>query len=853
MARLGTALQQNLTGYPPEVQLFEQRVNDMQAQLATLPQAEHEAYAGAAATLDVAFRDSRNAEGRQRADEQLSQLGSALLARATIMDNDPVGRALSVFNRPVGGGYLTGLADQQQLGALGRLRQGFVTAATPAAREHYFTQATELKDTLQHRIATAIDQHTTQEAGKWGEAKAEVDRILHEADALTDAPGKRYELIGSQLYSTNPGTGRDDLADRRLLAFTQRMRDDPTLHDKLVNWSVDAGRKLNTYDVDAQKNYPDILNNLPPAGPDYVRDLADQYNAVLHDTSYKNESITPHARAEKLAEQVFEGTARFLLGMTPFAPLTAAFDAHSALSENTRLGIDLASGLVGLVAGEGATAFTERLAAKSATAVVKAGSEGHSPGEAISEAHLPARAIETGDDKIAIHNAPSVQPGKTGAAGVQSTPPAGDTAAQGLRVDEAVAEASQRINGEKSGLPDDYAVQTAPDTLKQAPGQQGVLTDGNGQRYIPNSGKIYPARFDRDNGTWRVYQPNNAYRPQYPVRLDAQGDWKVHSDVGLKGGMNPNDSPPPGLQQARPFGENYRVSTATGAAPSADMLRTLNPESWHSDANHWLENQVFSRRYQTAFDRLPDEQQQALRSWTYVDTSDTYSTGSGYDDDVNYELNQQLRDRTHESGTAARAKVLQTALGGLPRPGGESRLIRIGEVPADYASKLAAGDYVTNSPAFMSAASDSEYAQTTLRDGEFGDAPGSAFALYDIQSKSATPFVHRVTTLALGENEWLFRPNTLFRVDEMATATSQDGSTTPRIGLRLSEVPIESPTFAKNIYTGEQELVYPQGTTPVYAPLQATRTPPVKPSPPTPNQPPPPAHGDPNQPGPFMA
>jgi hypothetical protein len=40
-----------------------------------------------------------------------------------------------VFNRPVGAGYLTGLGDRQQLSALGRLRTGFVTAATPAARE----------------------------------------------------------------------------------------------------------------------------------------------------------------------------------------------------------------------------------------------------------------------------------------------------------------------------------------------------------------------------------------------------------------------------------------------------------------------------------------------------------------------------------------------------------------------------------------------------------------------------------------------------------------------------------------------------------------------------------------------
>lgn len=835
-AKLATDLKMSLKGYPPEVQEFEQSVNALQAQINTLPRAEHQAYAGALATIDVAFRDSKDADGRRRADEQLSQLSDALLDRATIAENDPVERALGVFNRPVGAGYLTGLGDQQQLSALGRLRAGFVAAATPAARERYFSLAAELKNDLQHKVGTAIDQHTTQEASKWAAANGEVNRIIHEADMLTNDPGKRYELIGRQLYSTNPGSGRDELADRRLLAFTQRMRDDPSLHGKLVNWSVEAGRKLNAHGVDAQKNYLDILNNLPPAGPDYVRDLADRYNAVLHDTSYKDYSVTPRVRAEKLAEQVFEGATRFLLGLTPFAPVTAALDPHSSLSPNTRLGIDLASGLLGFLAGGGEAAFGERLAAKEAGAVFKAAS-----GE-----HLPERPITTGDKGAPLPAAPAIQSGQ---AGVQSTRPAAHAAAQGLSVDVAVAEASQRISGTKASLPDSYAVQPEADSLKAAMGWKNVLIDNNGQHYISSGGKTYPARFDMDNNTWRVYQPENAYRPQYPVRLNAQGDWEVHSDVGLKGGMDPNPLPPPGVQQAQPFEQTFRVSTATGTPPSANMLQTLNPASWHSEANGWLDNPAFTHPYQTAFDHLPANQQQALRNWTYLDISETYSTDSDYDD-VNYELNQQLRDRSYESDTATRAQALQTALGRLPRPEGDSRLLRIAEVPADYARQFKAGDYVTNSPAFMSAASDNEYARANLADNDYVADPQGAFALYDIQSKSATPFIHRVTTLAPGEHEWLFRPNTVFRVDEIATATSQDGTQTPRIGIRLTEVPINEATFAKNIYTGKEELVYPPGTTPAYTTLQPTRVPPAPPTQPNPHEPAPPTHGDPNQPGP---
>ncbi|MFL9903888.1 hypothetical protein PQR71_38165 [Paraburkholderia fungorum] len=815
----------SLKGYPPEVQDFEQSVNALQAQISTLPQAEHQAYAGALATLDVAFRDSKDADVRRRADEQLSQLGDALIDRATIAENDPVERALGVFNRPVGAGYLTELGDRQQLSALGRLRAGFVTAATPAARERYFALAAELKHNLQDKVGTAIDQHTTQETGKWAAANGEVNRIVHEAEAIKDDPGKRFELIGRQLYSANPGSGRDELADRRLLAFTQRMRDDPSLHGKLVNWSVEAGRKLNASGVDGPKSYLDILNNLPPAGPDYVRDLADQYNAVLHDTSYKDYSVTPRVRGEKLAGQVFEGATRFLLGLTPFAPVTAALDPHSSLSPDTRLGIDLASGLLGLVAGGGEAAFGERLAAKEAGAIINAASE----------EHLPERPITTGDKGAPLPAAPGIQSGQ---AGVQSTRPAAHAAAQGLSVDAAVLEASQRISGTKASLPDSYAVQPAADSLKAATGWKNVLIDNNGQHYISSGGKTYPARFDMDNNTWRVYQPDNAYRPQYPVRLNAQGDWEVHNNVGLKGGMNP-DSPSssgssesPGFPassessgsseaaEGLPFEQAYQVTTATGTPPSANMMQTLDPATWHSEANNWLKNLNFTTVYRGAFDHLPSDQQHALRDWTYLDNaSDTYSTNSTYDD-INFQLNQQMRDRSHESDTARRAQALQTALGSLPRPPGDSRLLRVAEVPANYASQLKVGDYVTNSPAFMSAASDSGYAQATLADTHFEATHGDALALYDIQSKSATPFINRVTTLVPTETEWIFRPNTVFRVEEIATATSQDEAHASRIGIRLTEVPISEATFAKNIHTGEQELVYPPGMTPVYTTLQ---------------------------------
>ena len=262
------------------------------------------------------------------------------------------------------------------------------------------------------------------------------------------------------------------------------------------------------------------------------------------------------------------------------------------------------------------------------------------------------------------------------------------------------------------------------------------------------------------------------------------------------------------------------MATPTGIPPSANMLQTLDPALWESAANKWLKDQTFTRLYRASFDHLPFEQQHALRDWTYLDNaSGTYSTDSTYDD-INFQLNRQLRDRSHESDTGNRAQELQSALKGLPRPPGDSRLIRVAEVPANYAGQFKVGDYVTNSPAFMSASSHNSYAMATLADSHFEAAEGGAMALYDIHSKSATPFIDRVTTLVPTESEWIFRPNTVFKVEEIATATSQDEMHASRIGIRLTEVPISEATFAKNIHTGEQELVYPPGMTPADTALQ---------------------------------
>ncbi|CAE6842381.1 hypothetical protein R75483_07206 [Paraburkholderia domus] len=69
----------------------------------------------------------------------------------------------------------------------------------------------------------------------------------------------------------------------------------------------------------------------------------------------------------------------------------------------------------------------------------------------------------------------------------------------------------------------------------------GIFRDDKGQAYIQAADKNWAVQYDKANGTWRAYSPDDGSKVQYPVRLDEQGNWQVHNDVGLKGG-NPGDT-----------------------------------------------------------------------------------------------------------------------------------------------------------------------------------------------------------------------------------------------------------------------------------------------------------------------
>lgn len=57
-----------------------------------------------------------------------------------------------------------------------------------------------------------------------------------------------------------------------------------------------------------------------------------------------------------------------------------------------------------------------------------------------------------------------------------------------------------------------------------------------GRQYISQGGHAYEVAFDRPHGTWRLQNPAPGNFYHQPVRLNADGAWEPHSDVGLRGG-----------------------------------------------------------------------------------------------------------------------------------------------------------------------------------------------------------------------------------------------------------------------------------------------------------------------------
>ncbi|ASV98648.1 DNA-binding protein [Paraburkholderia aromaticivorans] len=522
-------IQQEMTGYPPQVIRFQERQTHLQGMLSELPDSERQFYGGVLATVGAAYQLETDGDKRYVLDQKLAGLEHTVREEVNRARNDPVDRVLGQFNPPMGEAYLN-KEDRERSGSLDKLREQFLGAADAGERESIFAEASDLKSKLQGRISVEVGKRQRVEHAQWKEANGEVDRILREAEAQTD-PARRYELIGRQLFQINPG--EDALKDKVVLAFTERMHDSPPLRDKLDTWHDHVSGPLNAQSVGAAKKYTDILSNLPPVSADYVRDLSDRYNAVLQDVTYKDDSITPAARAEKTAGQVLEGVERVLLGLTPLAPLADL--QPSTLPDNVRMGLDYGSALLGMLGGEGWGIAREiGLAGKAVSAAARDAEAANLAGEGGATA---GKGLVQSAGKGVLEGLQAEQTLSRDARAAEQALLEKTLAEAGPAVDPTSLLAHQSVADGPHGSLVNYA---DPDVslkdLRAGP-TRGILVDAKGDRYIELGGKAYHARFDRDTDSWRVFNKGADLKPQYPVRLnETTQKWELDREVGLRGG-----------------------------------------------------------------------------------------------------------------------------------------------------------------------------------------------------------------------------------------------------------------------------------------------------------------------------
>ncbi len=97
-------------------------------------------------------------------------------------------------------------------------------------------------------------------------------------------------------------------------------------------------------------------------------------------------------------------------------------------------------------------------------------------------------------------------------------------------------------------VPDGYA-HNPSGQVRMDPDTRGLFRDDKDQAFIKAGDQTYAVRYDKDNGTWRAYRPDDPAKPQYPVKPDEHGNWQVHNDVGLKGGGGESQRPAMGWAQ----------------------------------------------------------------------------------------------------------------------------------------------------------------------------------------------------------------------------------------------------------------------------------------------------------------
>lgn len=118
-------------------------------------------------------------------------------------------------------------------------------------------------------------------------------------------------------------------------------------------------------------------------------------------------------------------------------------------------------------------------------------------------------------------------------------------------------------------LPDRYLGTPHGEQRRHAT-EAGIRLDANNQAYAQNGAHNYAARFDTANDTWRAIQLEHPEKPGIPIRIDSDGTWRTHADVGGPGGQPGHDA----ANKARLEQQHEQLTRAhqEGSAKKQDLL-----------------------------------------------------------------------------------------------------------------------------------------------------------------------------------------------------------------------------------------------------------------------------------------
>ncbi len=246
--------------------------------------------------------------------------------------------------------------------------------------------------------------------------------------------------------------------------------------------------------------------------------------------------------------------------------------------------------------------------------------------------------------------------------------------------------------------------------------------------------------------------------------------------------------------------------------------KVLFPElgiSLHQDSLDAIE-------YERAFARLRDNEKIAVRTWTLIeDDIRSYSDGTpnltwSNHKPLNVEINTTLREGNPLSPEEKTVHdgLLAFLQADIPKQHGS--YLRIAEYRQNHHipwhHDITVGDIVTNYPQFMSVSADALFArlfaEQVAEDGPVIEKGLEALVIYRIDNaKKCTPLLPLAASTVIHEVEYLYSPQTYFRVKGISITNGLSPSIFPqmRIGVILEEI-AEIPFQSKNLFSGATHL-----------------------------------------------